>query len=115
MAASRVSGGIPAGVEITPPHTTARRPPVDSTMPKPVEAVPGSIPSTRVAGAVTRPSFSAQADVSSQLQVPARALLHLAEPEPHEPEHRRHQLLARHLGMAQPPLAQRVPAAHDHL
>ena len=62
----------PAAVEITPPQTVLRRCACDSTMPKPVEAVPGSMPSTLIGRCfITGGSFCAHADVPFEASAPS--------------------------------------------
>ena len=63
----------------------------DSTTPKPVEAVPGSIPRTLSGGRCRHgPAVSAlcMRTFPSERQLPALAVLHPAQAEPHEAEHR---------------------------
>src|SRR4051794_21368350 len=124
IAASRRSSGSPALVEITPPPSDTSAAPRRSTTPNPVEAVPGSMPST------TEPRSDVRAGRGETLMrvvffvrdliptdrkgAPPLTLLHAAEPEPHEGHHHRDQLGHVGVAIAKPPVAERVEAAHNH-
>src|SRR4051812_58466 len=124
IAASRTSSAWSGVVEMTPPLRADSSLPHRSTRPKPVDAVPGSMPRTTVPGlarvglvdASIRVFFCIRHELPADRgRTQSLALLHPAEAKPHEAHHHRDQLGHIALAIAQPPVAECIEPAHDHL